>query len=227
MITPTSTDLDRLSVGEIAATLPGATAVFRKFKVNFCCRGDIPLADAAHQRGVQLSEVEEALRALEGSNALPSHSVGTDELIDHILNRCHEVHRRELTELVGLARKVETVHANHPQAPHGLADLLQQMRGELEVHMKKEELILFPAMRRVVGARLDAPIGQMRHDHGDHGELLQRLEALTNDFTPPVEACRSWTALYLSAAKLSEDLMEHVHLENNVLFPRFEEKPTP
>ncbi|MBL28256.1 MAG: iron-sulfur cluster repair di-iron protein [Rhodospirillaceae bacterium] len=227
MITQTNPDLDRLSVGELAATLPDATAVFRKFKVNFCCRGDIRLADAARQRGLKASELEEALRALEGSDAPPSLSMGTNELIDHILSRFHEVHRRELTELVALARKVEAVHANHPQAPHGLADLLQQMRGELEVYMKKEELILFPAMRRGAGASLDAPIAQMRHDHNDHGEHLRRLEALTNDFTPPGEACRSWQALYTGTAKLSEDLMEHVHLENYVLFPRFQEIPTP
>jgi len=132
-----------------------------------------------------------------------------------------------LTELVALARKVEAVHANHPQALHGLADLLQQMRGELEVHMKKEELILFPAMRRGAGTRLDAPIARMRHDHDDHGEHLRRLKVLTNDFTPPVEACRSWQALYTGTAKLSEDLMEHVHLENYVLFPRFQEMPKP
>lgn len=227
MIAQTPPNLDQLSVGEIAATLPGATAVFRAFKVNFCCHGDVSLAEAAHRRGVKPAELKEALQALEGSDASLSLSIGTDELIDHIFNRYHEVHRRELTELVELARKVEAVHTDHPDVPHGLGDLLQQMRSELDEHMRKEELILFPAMRHGAETKLDGPITQMRHDHDDHGEHLQRLEALTNDFTPPVEACRSWRAVYTGAAKLSEDLMEHVHLENNVLFPRFQEIPTP
>lgn len=150
--------------------------------------------------------------------------IDTETLIDHILSRYHEVHRRELTELVQLARKVETVHAAHPQAPHGLAELLQHMRGALEIHMKKEELILFPAMRRGLGAVLGAPIMQMRLDHDDHGEQLRQLRSLTNGFFPPAEACVSWRALFAGVAKLSEDLAEHIHLENDVLFPRFQEE---
>ena len=225
MITQTHTDLGRAPVGEIAADLPGATAVFREFKLNFCCRGDVPLADAARQRGVELSEVIDALDALKASDAPSLRTISTDELIDHILSRYHDVHRRELAELVLLARKVEAVHADHPQAPHGLAALLQQMRGELEVHMKKEELVLFPAMRRGSGARLDAPVAQMRHDHADHGEYVGRLEVMTDDFRTPADACRSWQALYAGVAKLSQDLMEHIHLENNVLFPRCQQVP--
>lgn len=231
MITASTPELAQLSVGEIAAKMPGATAVFHKYKVNFCCKGEIQLADAALQHGVELRDLEAALQTLEESRTLPfltlpSLSTSTGELIDHIITRYHEVHRRELTELVHLARKVEGVHARHPQAPHGLNDLLQQMRGELEVHMKKEELILFPAMRSGKAVELGTPIMQMRHDHDDHGEYLKRLEDLTNAFTPPPGACRSWQALYAGVAKLSEDLMNHVHLENNVLFPRFQRRPS-
>lgn len=230
MTTPSKPELSQLSVGEIAARLPGATGVFHKYKVDFCCKGDMQLADAAQQQGVELSDLEAALETLEESrkleepHSLPSFS--TDDscaLIDHILTRYHEVHRRELTELIALAQKVEGVHARHPQVPLGLSDLLRQMQGKLEVHMKKEELVLFPAMRGNSEAMLDTPIGQMRHDHHGHGEFLQRLEALTNEFTPPEGACRSWQALYAGVAKLSEDLMDHIHLENNVLFPRFQQ----
>ncbi len=146
----------------------------------------------------------------------------TATLIAEILSRYHEVHRRELPELVALARKVEAVHAGHGAEPVGLADALQDMVGDLEVHMKKEELILFPAMLRQEGRPLSAPITQMRHDHDEHGTHLRRLAEITNGFTPPDGACRSWQALYAGTRKLAADLTDHIHLENDILFPRFE-----
>jgi regulator of cell morphogenesis and NO signaling len=222
-VTSSHTPLRRQTVGEIAATTPGATGIFRRFKLDFCCGGDVALEDAARQRGIDLAQLEQALNALAETGSASPASRKTDELIDHILTRFHDTHRRDLPELVKLARKVEAVHAGHPQAPHGLADTLQQMSGELEVHMKKEELILFPAMRRQAGGGLDEPVAQMRHDHDDHGVHLRHLEDMTNGFAPPEGACRSWQALYVGTAKLTNDLMEHIHLENNVLFPRYEE----
>jgi regulator of cell morphogenesis and NO signaling len=223
MTTQIRPELDHRTVGEIAATVPGATTIFRKFNVDFCCHGNVALAEAARQRGLNVADLEEALRSLDASDTPAVFSLGTNELIDHILTHYHEPQRRALTELVELAKKVEAVHAKHPDVPRNLADLLHQMRGELEVHMKKEELILFPVMRRGPDVRVDGPITQMRHEHDDHGEHLRRLETLTNGFHPPADACPSWRALYTGAAKLADDLKEHIHTENNILFPRFQE----
>jgi regulator of cell morphogenesis and NO signaling len=211
------------TVGEIAATLPGATDLFRQFGLDFCCGGNVSLDEAALRSGIEIAALEGALAGLESSSSAAPASQDTDALIDHVLARYHETHRRELPELIRLAHKVEAVHAAHPRAPRGLAAALHHLLGELEVHMKKEELILFPAMRRRPGGGLDAPIAAMRHDHDDHGEELRKLERLTDNFTLPEGACRSWQALYAGSAKLANDLMEHIHLENNVLFPRYEE----
>lgn len=208
--------LRRRKIGEIAATIPGATDVFRKLKLDFCCGGDETLEEAARTRGVDLKGLEQAIDAFEESGTAMSPSRTTDELIDHILSRYHETHRRELPELIRLPRKVEAVHWDSPQVPRGLADTLQQMMGELEIHMKKEELVLFPAMRQGAASNLNLPIAQMRHDHDEHGEYLRQLDNMTGSFT-----CRTWQALYAGTAKLAHDLMEHVHLENNVLFPRY------
>jgi regulator of cell morphogenesis and NO signaling len=208
------------TVGEIAASLPGATAVFRRFGLDFCCKGDVVLAESARQRGVDLAEVERALAALDGAADRFAPPTESPALIDHILARYHETHRRELPELIGLARRVEKVHAARTDVPRGLADLLERVASELEHHMAKEELILFPAMKRG-GFSLDAPIACMRHEHDDHGRHLSELDALTNGITVPAGACRTWQALYAGLAKLADDLMEHIHLENNVLFPRF------
>ncbi|MFO1189612.1 MAG: iron-sulfur cluster repair protein YtfE [Alphaproteobacteria bacterium] len=208
-------------IGDIAATLPGATAVFRKFKLDFCCGGDVALGVSARRRGVDVAAIEDELAKLRLAEQADTVPAETPALIQHILTRYHDTHRRELPELIQLARKVEAVHDGHPQAPYGLAEHLRQIAGELEVHMKKEELILFPAMGRVAGG-LDGPITQMRHEHDGHGEQLRRLEEIVHGFALPDDACRSWRALYAGAHKLVDDVMEHIHLENNVLFPRFE-----
>lgn len=217
---------NKRTVGDIAATLPGATGVFRKFKIDFCCNGDLDLAAAAQRRGVDPVEVERALDALNaGGEAMAAPTaMGSDDLIDHIQARYHEAHRRALPELVALSRKVEAVHREHPKVPAGLSDALRQMQSELEQHMVREETTLFPAMRKRTNGELDVTIGELRHEHDDQGALLRRLESLTDDFTLPEGACRSWQALYVGTAQLAEDLMEHIHLENNVLFPRFAAK---
>ncbi len=210
------------TVGDFAATLPGATAVFRRYKIDFCCNGDLSLESAAQRRGVDLDELKRALEALGSTKAaVVAASMNSDELIEHIKTRYHDAHRRNLPELVALSRKVEAVHREHPKVPAGLSDVLRQMESDLEQHMTREEAILFPAMRRRTNLKLDGVIDELHQEHNDQGSLLRQLESLTDDFTLPDGACRSWQALYTGTARLAEDLMEHIHLENNVLFPRF------
>lgn len=218
--------LRQRNVGAIAANLPGATNVFRRFGIDFCCHGDVPLDEAARRRGVDVDMLVDELSELDGtlSSALPED---TGALIDHIVTRYHEVHRQQVPELITLSRRVEQVHAGKPGVPAGLADMLQHALGELEMHMRKEELILFPAMRRQGASPLDRPIAQMRHEHVDHGEVLERIAELTDNFTLPEAACGTWRALYAGAERLRDDLIEHIHIENNILFPRFEGAPTP
>lgn len=215
--------LQNRTVGDIATTLPGATAVFRKLKIDFCCNGDLTLDEAANRRGVDLAELEGRLGALstEAKTDAEPTAMESGELIDYIKTCYHEAHRRVLPELIKLSRKVEAVHRDSPDVPAGLADVLQRLENELELHMSREEATLFPAMREAGMNNLAAAIGDLRHEHDDQGAALRRMESLTDDFTLPEGACRSWQALYVGAAQLADDLMEHIHLENNVLFPRF------
>ncbi|MGE0845021.1 MAG: hemerythrin domain-containing protein [Flavobacteriaceae bacterium] len=143
------------------------------------------------------------------------------ELTRFIESRYHARHRTQLAELAELSGLVEAVHAGDEHVPVGLAALLRRLIGELEVHMKKEELILFPAMRRAAGA-LDVPIAAMRDDHGDHAADVAEIGRLTNDLNPPRDACRSWTRLYAGLREFVGDLQEHIRLEDDVLFPQFE-----
>lgn len=148
----------------------------------------------------------------------------TGKLIDHILARYHEVHRAELADLHPLAQKVETVHEDDPDVPKGLANALRMLAQEMEDHMAKEEMILFPAMRAGGGVGIEHPIAVMRADHDNHAEYITLIRQLTDDLTPPDHACGSWRALYAGTEKLLRDLAAHIGLENDVLFPRFEQQ---
>lgn len=145
----------------------------------------------------------------------------TDALIDHIVTRYHAVHRAELADLQPLAQKVEAVHADDPDVPAGLARALGVLAAEMEEHMAKEEMILFPAMRAGGGPGIEHPIAVMRAEHDDHGENIALIRRLTADLTPPDHACGSWRRLYAGTEKLLDELAAHIALENDVLFPRF------
>ena len=153
------------SIGQIAVQLPGATAVFRRLKLDFCCGGQVSLRQATADKNL---------------------------------------------------------HRDNPHVPAGLADTLEGMEQELLSHMEKEEQILFPMLKSGGNPFVKHPISMMRSEHVGHGAELDKLLALTNDATPPQGACNTWRALYAGIAQLNDDLINHIHLENNVLFPQFE-----
>lgn len=211
------------AIGQIAVQLPGATAVFRRLKLDFCCGGQVALEQAVADKGLDLDAVLAELAALQRPTELP----GVTEpgaLIDHIIARYHEVHRAQLPELIRMAHRVEAVHRDHPAVPAGLGSFLENMEQELTTHMHKEEAILFPMLKSGSNPMVVHPIGMMRSEHVDHGAALEQLSALTHDATPPDGACNTWRALYGGIAQLHDDLLNHIHLENNVLFPQFEAK---
>ena len=142
-------------------------------------------------------------------------------LIDHILQRYHAEHRADLAALLPLARKVETVHGDQEDAPHGVTDLLSALATDLEQHMAKEEQVLFPLMRQGGHPMIAQPISVMLQDHAEAELLVEKLRLLTCDFTAPAGACGSWRGLYAGIEKLVTDLKEHMILENEVLFPAF------
>ena len=209
------------SLGSLAVQIPGATAVFRKLKLDFCCGGQQSLQKACADKQLDVDTVLGEIRALQHQQPMPS-APSAAELIEHILGRYHEVHRQQLPELIRMARRVEAVHRDHPLVPRGLADHLETMEQELLEHMAKEEQILFPLLKQGGHPMVVHPIGVMRHEHVSHGAQIERLAALTAQHQPPGDACNTWRALYAGTARLTEDLIEHIHLENNLLFPAFE-----
>jgi regulator of cell morphogenesis and NO signaling len=208
------------TVGKIATSLPGAAAIFRRYGISFCCGGTDSLEVAAEAAGLSPEALTGELRGLvdAASTEAPDE---TGDLINHIRTRYHDTHRAELISLIPLAAKVERVHGAHPDAPIGLANLLERIQGDLHSHMHREELMLFPLMERSDHQVLTRTIEQMRHEHDVEAEHLAELEHLTGGFHLPEGACNSWRALYTGAKKFADDLVRHMHLENEVLFPRF------
>lgn len=209
------------TLGSLARTIPGATALFREYQLDYGWRGDLSLRAAVRERG--LENAEELVTRLE---ALRETGSGDDdwtrqtsaELIDHILARYHHRHREHLPEIIGMARKVERVHAGHAECPEGLADHLSAMQQELESHMLKEEQILFPLLAEEQHERAQAPLSVMRQEHVQHGSALEQLYRLTGGLNPPAGACGTWRTLYQEIDTLCAELTEHIHLENNILF---------
>lgn len=221
----TAHDLLNRSLGQLARKIPGATAIFHHHGLDFCCGGNKSLRRAAEEKNLDSETIANSLLAIANKDETPvTEAMPLPELIDYILDNFHQVHRTELPELLRLANKVERVHADKPDCPHGLSDHLLQMAQELEQHMQKEENILFPMIKRGTGSMVLGPISVMRHEHDDHGVALRDLERLTNNMQPPLGACNTWRALYLGLQKLHDDLMEHIHLENNLLFVKQEEQ---
>ncbi len=212
------------SIGQLAVQLPGATAVFRRLKLDFCCGGQLSLREATADKGLDLPAVIAELNALQRPDTLPAVTE-PGAMVDHIITRYHDVHRQQLPELIRMAHRVELVHKANPNVPAGLGALLEATEQELLSHMMKEEQILFPMLKSGGNPFVTQPIGMMRTEHVDHGAMLAKIMALTNDATPPQGACNTWRALYAGIAQFGDDLINHIHLENNVLFPQFEAAP--
>lgn len=211
------------TLGDIARATPSSTRVFLRHRLDFCCEGRQTLANACAKAGLDPAKV---LAEIEAEIARGDVQPGWDqrsqaELADHIEQHYHAALRRDLPVLVEAAQKVERVHAKRPSVPAGLADALMDFEHDLEHHMQKEERVLFPLLRRDARGPLVAmPISVMENEHDDHGASLRTIRALTDDLTLPADACATWTALYRGLETLEAELMQHIHLENNILFAR-------
>lgn len=221
-MTTTTHEIDPTqTLADLATRLAGASRVFHRHRLDFCCGGQRSLADACAARGLNPDALvaELAAETVQGSESDWARRP-LRELVDHIVARFHEPLRAELPELVRMARRVEVVHPEKPGCPLGLGDHLARVQEELELHMQKEEQVLFPIIRSGRGAHAGGPVSVMEREHDEHAVALRRIRELTGDMQPPPHACTTWRALYLRLDALERDLMEHIHLENNVLFPR-------
>jgi regulator of cell morphogenesis and NO signaling len=217
------------TVADVAVLNPGVTRVFEKYGIDYCCGGRNTIREATGKAGVALEELMQSLDR-NCSDAAPLaerdwNQAPLGDLITHILDAHHVFIRRESPRIEGLLAKVVNRHgANHPELKE-LQDVFGAMSQELAMHLLKEEQVLFPLIERLVAGApapmpLHCPVSRMFEEHEDAGELLQSIRRLTSNFTLPPEACMSYRALYQALEEFERDLHQHIHLENNILFPK-------
>jgi regulator of cell morphogenesis and NO signaling len=225
------------TVRELVVQHPETRAVLERLGMDYCCGGERPLAEAAAARGLSLDELSRELEQAgpgEGSPGRDWAAASPTELADHIERRHHSFMREQLPRIAGLIGRARSAHAEaHGEMLGGLAAVFGELKDEIQMHLMKEEQVLFPFIRQMEaygrgeGARphihcitVQNPVGQMRLEHEHAGQALARMRELTRDFKLPHDACPTFRALYEALQVLEADLREHIHLENNILFPR-------
>ena len=225
------------TVRELALEIPAATRVFETLGIDYCCGGNRPLSDACEAAGVSVDQV---LASVEQANGSPEQSELPDfvaaplaELIDHIVDTHHIFTRAEIYRLRLLIDKVNDAHGqNHPELAR-LRSLFETLSAELEPHMMKEERVLFPYVIQMENAMqaerphpfppfgtVANPVRMMMREHDAAGDLLKEMREVTANYTIPPDACISYQTLYQALDAFEKDLHQHIHLENNILFPR-------
>ncbi|HOJ05054.1 MAG TPA: iron-sulfur cluster repair di-iron protein [Bacteroidota bacterium] len=221
------------SIGDIVAHNIQTARYFEGKGIDFCCGGRGTLEDACAQRSLNAEQVLEELRAIPLEGGRDVRQWSTDFLIDFIVNTHHQYVRSMLPKIAEHAAKVAFRHGDtHPETVE-VEQLFLRLRDELAAHLIKEEQILFPYIRRLAAmerGEMDAqpagfgsvagPISVMEAEHEGAGRILERMHAITDDLTPPADACATYTLLYREIAEFEQDLHMHIHLENNVLHPR-------
>jgi regulator of cell morphogenesis and NO signaling len=230
-------DLQTKTVREIALEMPVTTRVFEEFKIDYCCHGDTQFDEACRNAGttpeVVIQKIDGVIDASQGTDARSFADMPLNDLIDHILDKHHVYTREEMAQLTPLMAKVATRHGDHYKYLLELKELFRSVCDDLEPHMMKEEMVLFPYIRDLdyrYANKLTAafppfgtvqhPVNMMNIEHEEVGELLSKMRSVTNDYKLPDGACPSFTALYHRLGEFERDIHQHIHLENNILFPR-------
>ena len=221
-------------IGELVAQDYRSASVFKKYGIDFCCQGNRTIQDACEAIEIDVSSVVTDLN--EVSKATPENSIDyqswpIDLMADYIEKKHHRYVEDKTQEILPYLDKVYRVHGdNHPELLE-IKQLFNETAEELAAHMKKEELILFPFIRKMAKAKVENtqlvmppfgtvenPIQMMTQEHIDEGERFRKIEELSNNYTPPVDACNTYKVTFALLKEFQADLHLHIHLENNILF---------
>jgi regulator of cell morphogenesis and NO signaling len=229
-------NLRNKTVGEIVRLDFRAADVFSSYGIDFCCGGKVSVADACAESGCDASKVIGELEALDDQKGSAAHDFDSwkiDFLSDYIMHTHHQYVSKAIPQILPLAQKVAEVHgANHSEVVV-INELFQDLSDELLSHMKKEEQILFPYIKKLVASEsagscddpacfgtIASPISVMEDEHEKAGVILKQLSNLSDAYTAPEDACNTFRVLYGKLKEFEDDLHRHIHLENNILFPK-------
>ncbi|KAA5827698.1 iron-sulfur cluster repair di-iron protein [Algibacter amylolyticus] len=223
-------------IGQFVADDFRTAAVFSKYKIDFCCNGNRTVEEACDKKGIDsnmlVDELNEVLKS--GTNeSIDYKSWPLDLLAEYIEKKHHRYVEEKIPVLRQFLDKLCRVHGERHPELFKINDLFTASAGELASHMKKEELILFPFVKRMVNATIkneaiqspqfgtvENPIAMMKHEHDTEGERYREIAELTNNYNPPADACNTYKVTYAMLDEFEKDLHLHIHLENNILFPK-------
>jgi regulator of cell morphogenesis and NO signaling len=228
----TTSTTDR-TVGQIAAEFPASVRIFEKHGIDFCCGGKLPIDQACGAKGLDpaalMAEIDQAAQ-VPAADPTDWKNAPLSALIDHILDTHHAYMKVQLPRVEARLAKVLHAHGDrHGDMLCAVARVYGAMKAELDGHLAKEEMVLFPLVRALEGGApsgsfhcgsVQNPIRVMFMEHDSAGEALVELRRLTNGYTVPPDACNTFRALYFELEEMEKDLHRHIHLENNILFPR-------
>jgi len=223
-------------IGQFVAEDYRTAAVFSKYKIDFCCNGGRTINEACDKKDIDSNVLLDELNAVlnnKGGESIDYKSWPLDLLIDYIEKKHHRYVEEKIPVLRQFLDKLCRVHGErHPELLK-INELFTASAGELASHMKKEELILFPFVKKMVNATLgqgaiqspqfgsvENPIAMMMQEHDNEGERFREIAKLTNDYNPPADACNTYRVTYAMLEEFEQDLHLHIHLENNILFPK-------
>jgi regulator of cell morphogenesis and NO signaling len=221
------------TVGQLVAERPARARIFENLGIDYCCGGKKTIAEVCQKKGLDTASVLKVLAAAEEAgleSAQPRDwlTAPLAELCDHIVQTHHTYLRRELPRLGQLVDKVAGVHGDHRPELKDVRYTFALLQAELSEHMMKEERILFPSIKAIEAGStevlhcgtIDRPIAVMEDEHDRAGAALAQIRKLTHDYEVPADACGSYQVMLSGLAELEADMHQHVHKENNILFPR-------
>lgn len=228
-------DLLTKSLAKIVTDNHKAATVFEKYHLDFCCKGKRTLEQACSEKKLSADEVLSELASVTAVRESEKNNPDTmmsAELIDHIVDTHHTYVKNELPLIFGYLQKVASKHGEkHPEL-FKIFELFAAVKEELELHIQKEEQILFPRIKEIerlsdenTGIHISssfiaAPVTIMEHEHDHAGSMMAEIRRLTNNYTPPADACTTYKLSFAALQAFELDLHRHVHLENNILFPK-------
>ena len=219
-------------IGEIVNAFPKSADLFKEYKIDFCCGGNRPLSEAIKEKNVNGTELLEKLNA-----AYESYEYGakgknwteapTGEIVEQILNKHHAYLWSELPKISKLTTLILRVHGPHHPELANVNKLFHTIKMDLEEHLAKEESIQYPAIAEFEKSNFREDlvkavqiIDELEKEHTNAGDILKQLRAVTNDYTLPDDACETYAKTYDKLKEMESDIFQHIHLENNILFPR-------
>lgn len=222
-------------IGALVAQDYRTASVFKNSKIDFCCNGNRTIEDACIQNDLDSETLITQLKAVANQtqdSGIDYNAWPLDLLVDYVEKKHHRYVETKIQEITPFLEKVVRVHGDrHPELAE-VEQLFKASAGELTQHMKKEEMILFPFIRKMVEAKntgtavqasfgtVQNPIRMMMHEHEGEGERFRKIAALTDNYTPPADACNTYKVTFALIKEFEEDLHLHIHLENNILFPK-------